>query len=371
MQRLILVAMVLFGAAWQAAAFPCSPADRSSCPVPPGSPALRQDQIPQFITMTWDDGVTPQAYSLIQNIVSGLKQRNGCGIPSTFFVTVANSIPAAVQALYLQGNEIATHTVTHPSYPSAEEIVGCRDWLVNNTGIPAEKMLGFRAPFLLSDAAMRQTLSDNGFLYDSSIADQVPSQVSPSQGEQTWPYQLTNGIPQNCSTGGCSATESYPGLWEIPLWSVADAQQQPIASMDPEGNAYDNYKRELEWRLAGNRAPLGLFFHAGLESDPTRVQELRQFIQYAASLPDVWFVTNQQMLAWMQNPVPASRVSLSLKCEAPTDISPDVGSVCATYVGDCQFGSFDSTQCKCVCMGEGSPGGYCPDPQTGECTALC
>lgn len=38
---------------------------------------------------------------------------------------------------------------------------------------------------------------------------------------------------------------------------------------------------------------------------------------------------------------------------------------------DCQFGSFDSTQCKCVCMGEGSPGGYCPDPQTGECTALC
>lgn len=56
----------------------------------------------------------------------------------------ADSIPAAVQALYLQGNEIATHTVTHPSYPSAEEIVGCRDWLVNNTGIPAEKMLGFR-----------------------------------------------------------------------------------------------------------------------------------------------------------------------------------------------------------------------------------
>lgn len=26
---------------------------------------------------------------------------------------------------------------------------------------------------------------------------------------------------------------------------MADAQQQPIASMDPEGNAYDNYKREV------------------------------------------------------------------------------------------------------------------------------
>lgn len=139
-------------------------------------------------------------------------------------------------------------------------------------------------------------------------------QVSPSQGEQTWPYQMTNGIPQNCSTGGltqpylpgvadrhaerqlpvgakrgcgcngrwsalswpqrarpsfpqctpclsaaagsCSPGESYPGLWEIPLWSVADAQQQTIASMDPEGNAYDNYKREVcgggcVWGLCG------------------------------------------------------------------------------------------------------------------------
>lgn len=39
------------------------------------------------------------------------------------------------------------------------------------------------------------------------------------------------------------------------------------------------------------------------------------------------------MLAWMQNPVPASRVALQLKCEAPTDISPHVGDVCATFVG--------------------------------------
>lgn len=155
-------------------------------------------------------------------------------------------------------------------------------------------------------------------------------------------------------------------------------------------------------RLCGARLP------AGLQSDPARVQELRQFIQYAAGLPDVWFVTNQQVgegsaippswhgvqapagsshqpiverqadertlpaaqrwhragvaaadrrtlgrqtggqistkpssplplhpqvLAWMQSPVPASRVDRQLKCEAPTDISPDVGTVCATYVG--------------------------------------
>ena len=36
-----------------------------------------------------------------------------------------------------------------------------------------------------------------------------------------------------------------------------------------------------------------------------------------------------QLLAWMDNPVPASRVAL--KCEKPTDIKAD--NVCETYVG--------------------------------------
>jgi hypothetical protein len=61
----------------------------------------------------------------------------------TYFAST-DTIAAAVQSLYLSGSEIATHTVTHPGYPSAEEIVGCRDWLVNATGIPAEKITGFR-----------------------------------------------------------------------------------------------------------------------------------------------------------------------------------------------------------------------------------
>lgn len=77
------------------------------------------------------------------------------------------------------------------------------------------------------------------------------------------------------------------------------------------------------------------------------------------------------MLAWMKNPVPASRVELMLKCDKPTDISPTVGPACDTYVGNCQFGSFDVTKCRCVCMGEGAPGGYCVDEATGSCTKTC
>lgn len=71
---------------------------------------------------------------------------------------------------------------------------------------------------------------------------------------------------------------------------------------------------------------------AGLQSEATRVAQLRQFIEHAASLDNVWFVTNQQLLAWMENPVPASRVETLLKCDPPTDIVSS-GKVCSTYVG--------------------------------------
>lgn len=63
---------------------------------------------------------------------------------TTLPVTSADTVPAAVQALYLQGNEIATHTMTHVGYPSAAEIIGCREWLVKETGIPRSKINGFR-----------------------------------------------------------------------------------------------------------------------------------------------------------------------------------------------------------------------------------
>ena len=38
-----------------------------------------------------------------------------------------------------------------------------------------------------------------------------------------------------------------------------------------------------------------------------------------------------QLLAWMENPVPASRMEQHLKCKKPTDIQ--AAHVCETYVG--------------------------------------
>lgn len=47
---------------------------------------------------------------------------------------------------------------------------------------------------------------------------------------------------------------------------------------------------------------------AGMEKAPERIDGLQRFIRYALEQPGVWFVTNQQLIEWMRNPVPASEV---------------------------------------------------------------
>lgn len=67
--------------------------------------------------------------------------------------------------------------------------------------------------------------------------------------------------------GSCSQGERHK-LWEVPLWSVADENGQPIASMDPPGNAYDNYKREA------SPSDLCCFIYLAMQGGHTRWEGL-------------------------------------------------------------------------------------------------
>lgn len=73
---------------------------------------------------------------------------------------------------------------------------------------------GCRAPFLLHDEQGRNALQEAGFLYDSSIPDNVPSKISPSLEQRSWPYRMDQGIPQDCDTGegGCLGRGGQAGL---------------------------------------------------------------------------------------------------------------------------------------------------------------
>jgi peptidoglycan/xylan/chitin deacetylase (PgdA/CDA1 family) len=331
---------------------------------------LSPEETPQFIVFTNDDAVTVMTQPAILNITERHVNRNGCRMPATWFISQQYTDPALVQQVYAKGHEIATHTMTHVQNPSVDEIVGCKLWLHNTAKIPMEDIKGYRSPFLAFSPAQRKVLFENGFGYDSSITETYPSETSPDSGNLLWPYSMDYGIGQNCaiSTGTCDANEKYPGMWEFPMWNVQDATGMSVASMDPVGDLYTLYKTMFDQRYNGNRAPLGIFFHAArLIGWPEGMDELNRFIEYAMTKENVWLVTASQAMDWVKNPVPASEYSV--ECSVQNEmLGQNGGQLCVMPSSGCQYGLWNSAACVCECQNEKiNAAGYCKDAE-GSCS---
>lgn len=67
-------------------------------------------------------------------------------------------------------------------------------------------------------------------------------------------------------------------------------------------SAFDVLKTNLDASFGGNRAPLPVFVHSTWFT-PQRAADTNRFVQYALSLPHVYFVTVQTLLEWMRAPV--------------------------------------------------------------------
>lgn len=333
---------------------------------PPGG--LPAKSIPQFVVVTNDDAITVVTMPVILDIVDKHRMKNGCKPPVTWFVSINYTDPHLVQEVYMKGHEIATHTLNHVMNPDVTEIVGAKLWLNSTARIPLEKIKGFRAPFLAHSAEQRYILSQNGFLYDSSIPEPFPTPTSPSGEARVFPYSMDFGIPQNCALGTapCLANETYPGLWEFPLYNVQDANGKVITNMDPPGDIFEAYAREFDRSYYGNRAPVGVFIHAAWLMDPARADGLSRFIEYALSHDDVYFGTMTQVINWIKNPKTADEYKPT--CKPPTDIYFPSGSFCKAV--SCVNGNWSDVSCSCTCAAEFLPNqpGFCIDSYTKACT---
>lgn len=59
--------------------------------------------------------------------------------------------------------------------------------------------------------------------------------------------------------------------------------------------------------------------YPGLPDPAPKLDGLVSFIKSLSQKPDVWFVTNQQLLQWMKNPVKSSELGKQdyMRCEQP------------------------------------------------------
>jgi hypothetical protein len=305
---------------------------------PPGG--LSPSQVPQFIVFTADDAVQSYTLDSVNQFLAQRKNPNGCQPKMTYFTSLNYTNYTLVTDWYVAGNEIADHTMTHVGTPPAEEINGNLIALNALAGIPLVAIKGFRAPFLNYSAETLKILKQSQFTYDSSAPAAIP--VTDPATDAYWPYTLDFGMANNClaAPGTCHGEPKLPGFWEIPMYAFFDnGGAAGPHLMDPwldnaNGANKANDTATLEFmkktftdHYNGNRQPIGLYTHPihlsrtypGVSVSNSTINMINAFLDWAQTQQDVWIVSNEQLLDWVQHPVPVSQLgsSNSIKCTSP------------------------------------------------------
>lgn len=285
---------------------------------PPGG--LAPAQTPQIVLLTFDDSVTTGAYDVVQQVLTNHWNPNGDAIKATFFVSLDASVDySLIQRLYAAGHEIAAHSMTETTGSNTSlttwraEIVGCRKTISRLAAVPESDIVGFRAPYLAYNNDSFRILAERGFAYDASIIEAPGTNSLSTDGRHyIWPYTLDSGVHQACVTG-LQPTQSFAGLFEVPLWDNL-SNGVPVFAQDPPVSYASNavltaWKTNFLMHYNGNRAPYTLSLHAALTNQwladpgqPWRIPVLNGFISWAQSFSNVWLVSTRDLTRFMQNP---------------------------------------------------------------------
>ncbi|KAL4438454.1 hypothetical protein ABPG77_000102 [Micractinium sp. CCAP 211/92] len=285
------------------------------------APTLRNlKRPPQFILFSHDDNVDSAAYGYVTDVTDRHRNPNGCRIKATWF-GCTSGCPfscSTAKKLHGKGHELAAHTVNHPdlrrmSYSQVKkEIVGSRDKIAS-CGIPQNKVVGFRTPFLSDSPTVRKVLANSGFRYDSTIGVAGGS-------NRLWPATMEKGVPYNCNQAGqyCTSSEAYPGLWQVPLYELPTGNLMDVCTDESSGkpqsgcSPYKQLRKDFDRAYGSNRGPVTVGVHSTttgfLKNDKFR-SEVNRFFEYALQHKDVWVVTISQFLDWMEAPVEADKMA--------------------------------------------------------------
>ncbi|XP_070196152.1 chitin deacetylase 1-like isoform X2 [Littorina saxatilis] len=284
-----------------------------------------------MVMLTFDDAVNYNNWHYYQGLFptaerDALRNPNGCRTTATFFLADPNdTVMTMVKTLADKGNEMGSHSQTH-SAPAAWsrqdwdiQMQGMRQRVAVATGIPQDKIVGMRAPFLqLGGEEQFSVLQERGFLYDSSMFG-GGGNVHNTHTPPLWPFTLhfpPTPSRQVCDQERCPQ-RSYPRLWEVPITeqftstgracTMTDGCLGHDASVDDVVNFLrHNFNRHY----LNNKAPFMISLHATWFDDvPNSYAGLKEFLREISLRRDVWQVTLTQMLDWVRHPVPFSRAN--------------------------------------------------------------
>jgi len=307
---------------------------------PPGG--LDPTNTPQLVLITFDDAVWSSRYTTCRQIFTNHYNPNGTPIQATLYINTDWNDYQYISRLHAQGHEIGVHTMTHTTSSNTDivawrsEIYGARKALADLAQIPLHEIRGFRAPHLGFNNASFQAVADAGFEFDASVKE-VPGNLSTNGASYIWPYTLDNGLGQEATTG-LAPTNTFPGLFEVPIWVLLETNGNEACTMDcphPESEFLDLLKYNFTNHYDGNRAPMGLFLHYyWLENEPWRIGVINQFISWALTNfePNVWFVSSHALVEFMRDPVDiASATSFPPFITITNSLPPEESLVTCSY----------------------------------------
>jgi len=139
----------------------------------------------------------------------------------------------------------------------------------------------------------------------------------------------------------------------------------PWLDLPASGGTAPNDTDTLNWMKStftahynGNRQPFGLYTHPihvapnvpGVVTPNSTIAMINSFLDWVQTQQNVWIVTNQQLLAWVRNPVPLSELNNfeALKCPVPSVSAQICDGIPANELGlvqTCAFSDFPFGTC--------------------------
>ncbi|XP_034651371.1 uncharacterized protein LOC117890550 [Drosophila subobscura] len=276
----------------------------------------KEREIPQFVTITFDDAVNAVNYAQYELLFSGLTNPDGCTASGTFFLSHEYTDYVRVNALYRAGHEIALHSVTHgdgTDYWRAADVATIErefgdqlQMLQAFAKVDPQSVQGMRLPFLqISGNNSFAAAKRLGLSYDSSWPTQQ------FKDPAMWPYTLDYLSKQDCQIGPCPDA-AIPGFWVNPMVTWTDTEGYSCSMIDacvypPEDKVdalfdwmLENFNRHYE----GNRAPFGMYLHAAWFSRGRNYfAAFKKFIYHLNTYPDVYLTGISRMLEYVKKPV--------------------------------------------------------------------
>ncbi|KAL7738033.1 hypothetical protein ACLKA6_006386 [Drosophila palustris] len=276
----------------------------------------KEQEIPQFVTITFDDAVNAVNYAQYDLLFNGLTNPDGCPATGTFFLSHEYTDYVRVNSLYNAGHEIALHSVTHgdgtdywreANVETIESEFGAQLQILETFAkVDPKTVQGIRLPFLqISGNNTFEAVKNLGLTYDASWPTQQ------FKDPPMWPYTLDYLSVQDCQIGACPDA-ALPGVWVNPMVTWTDTEGYSCSMIDacaypPE----DDVNALFEWMLENfnrhyksNRAPFGMYLHAAWFSrGRNNFAAFKKFMHHLTTYPDVYMTGVSRMLEYVKKPV--------------------------------------------------------------------